>query len=69
MVAGGMPAMETIQSATSVAADFLEIGETHGRLQTGYQADIVAVQGNPLDDISLMQRVAFVMKGGVVYKD
>jgi imidazolonepropionase-like amidohydrolase len=69
MVAGGMPEMEAIQSATSVAADFLEIGETHGRLQAGYQADIVAVPGNPLDDISLMQRVSFVMKGGVVYKD
>jgi imidazolonepropionase-like amidohydrolase len=69
MVAGGMPEMEAIQSATSVAADFLEIGDTHGRLQSGYQADIVAVPGNPLDDISLMQRVSFVMKGGVVYKE
>jgi imidazolonepropionase-like amidohydrolase len=68
MVAGGMPAMETIQSATSVAADFLEIGDTHGRLSEGYQADIVAVPGDPLDDISLMQDVNFVMKGGVRYK-
>ena len=68
MVAGGMPPMEAIQSATSVAADFLEIGDTHGRLQTGYQADIVAVPGNPLDDIALMQRVTFVMKAGEVYK-
>jgi len=68
MVRGGMPAMEAIQSATSVAAEFLEIGDTHGRLLEGYQADVVAVPGNPLDDISLMQQVNFVMKGGIVYK-
>jgi len=68
MVRGGMPAMEAIQSATSVAAEFLEIGDTHGRLLEGYQADIVAVPGNPLDDISLMQNVNFVMKDGVRYK-
>jgi len=63
-----MPAMEAIQSATSVAADFLGIGETHGRLQNGKTADIVAVPGNPLDDISSMERVSFVMKNGVVHK-
>ena len=69
MVKGGMPPMEAIQSATSVAADFLEIGDTHGRLEPGKQADIIAVPGNPLDDITLMQQVSFVMKGGEVYKD
>ena len=68
MVEGGMPPMEAIQSATSVAADFLDIGDTHGRLGEGYQADIVAVPGNPLDDITLMQDVSFVMKGGIRYK-
>jgi imidazolonepropionase-like amidohydrolase len=68
MVDGGMPPMEAIQSATSVAAEFLDIGDTHGRLLEGYQADIVAVPGNPLDDITLMQQVNFVMKGGVRYK-
>jgi len=68
MVKGGMPPMEAIQSATSVAADFLEIGDTHGRLEVGKQADIIAVPGNPLEDITLMQRVSFVMKGGEVYK-
>ena len=61
--------MEAIQSATSVAADFLDIGDTHGRLLEGYQADIVAVPGNPLTDISAMQRVNFVMKSGIVYKE
>lgn len=68
MVAGGMPEMEAIQSATIVAADFLDIGDTHGRISEGYQADIVAVRGNPLEDITLLQDVSFVMKGGVVYK-
>jgi imidazolonepropionase-like amidohydrolase len=68
MVEGGMPPIEAIQSATSVAADFLDIGDTHGRIEAGYQADIIAVPGNPLDDISLMQNVSFVMKGGTVYK-
>lgn len=68
MVAGGMPPMEAIQSATGVAADFLGIGETHGRLQAGKQADIIAVPGNPLADITLMEQVSFVMKGGTIYK-
>lgn len=68
MVKGGMPPMEAIQSATSVAADFLGIGETHGRLQAGKQADIIAVPGNPLENIRLMEQVSFVMKGGTIYK-
>ena len=69
MVKGGMPPMEAIQTATSRAADFFDIGETHGRLKEGYQADIIAVPGNPLDDVTVMERVSFVMKGGVVYKE
>jgi len=69
MVEGGMPAMEAIKSATSVAAAFLGIQETHGSLEAGKQADIVAVPGDPLDDISAMERVSFVMRGGVVYRD
>ena len=68
MVRSGMPAMEAIQSATSVAARFLDIAETHGSLVAGKQADIIAVPGNPLDDITVMERVSFVMKGGEVYK-
>lgn len=68
MVEGGMPEMETIQSATSVAAAFLDIDDTHGSLEAGKQADIIAVPGNPLDDITAMERVNFVMKGGTVYK-
>ena len=68
MVEGGMPPMEAIQSATSVAADFLDIGNSRGRLKTGYQADIIAVPGDPLDDITVMERVSFVMKDGTIYK-
>lgn len=69
MVEGGMPPMVAIKSATSVAAKFLRIDETHGTLAAGKQADIVAVAGNPLDDITAMQRVSFVMKAGDVYKN
>jgi len=68
MVEGGMPPMEAIKSATTVAADFLDIGDTHGSLEVGKQADIIAVPGNPLQNITVMQRVSFVMKGGKVYK-
>ncbi len=68
MVEGGMPPMEAIQSSTSVAANFLGIGDTHGTLEAGKQADIVAVPGNPLDDITALERVSFVMKGGKIYK-
>ncbi len=69
MVEGGMPPMVAIQSATSVAAKFLRISDTHGTLQPGKQADIVAVPGNPLNDITAMERVNFVMKAGKVYRN
>ena len=68
MVEGGMPEMEAIQSATSVAASFLGIEDTHGSIAAGKQADIIAVPGNPLEDITVLERVAFVMKDGTVYK-
>ncbi len=68
MVAGGMPPMVAIQSATSVAAKFLGIDDTNGTLEAGKQADIVAVPGNPLDDITAMERVSFVMKAGEIYR-
>ncbi len=68
MVKGGMPEMEAIKSATSVAAEFLGIGDSHGSIEVGKQADIVAVRGDPLADIDLLQEVQFVMKSGVVYK-
>src|SRR5690606_9588416 len=64
MVEGGMPPMEALQSATSVAARFLGIEDTHGTLAPGKQADVIAVPGDPLEDIRVMERVAFVMKAG-----
>ena len=68
MVEGGMPPMEAIKSATSVAADFLEIGDRLGSIAPGKLADIIAVSGNPLQDISALQRVEFVMKNGIRYR-
>jgi imidazolonepropionase-like amidohydrolase len=69
MVEAGMPAIEAILAATRNAADLLGASDSVGSIQAGRFADIIAVQGDPLKDISELQRVAFVMKGGVVYKD
>ncbi len=68
MVKLGMAPMEAIQAATITAAELLEASHELGRIAPGYYADIVALDGNPLDDISLLQDIGFVMKGGVVYK-
>ena len=68
MVDLGMTPMQAIQSATTVAAELMDwVGET-GAIAPGYHADIVAVRGNPLDDVSVLEEVFFVMKGGNVYK-
>ncbi|MCP4305725.1 MAG: amidohydrolase family protein, partial [bacterium] len=68
MVAGGMPPMEAIQSATAVTAELLGIEDEVGTLEAGKLADVISVEGDPLEDISILQNVAFVMKEGVVYK-
>lgn len=68
MVEGGMPAMETIICATSTAAKVLGMDDQIGTLKAGYLADIVAVPGNPLEDIEVMKDVKFVMKEGTIYK-
>ena len=68
MVDNGMSEMEAIRSATVYAADLLGETETLGSLETGKAADIVAVKGNPLDDISLLEDMYFVMKAGEVIK-
>jgi imidazolonepropionase-like amidohydrolase len=54
---------------TSLAAESLKLGDKIGSLAPGMEADIVAVEGNPLQDITALRRVAFVMKGGKVYKN
>jgi imidazolonepropionase-like amidohydrolase len=68
MVDAGMPAMDAIVSATANAADLLGESDNLGSLEVGKHADIIAVAGNPLDDITLLEKIPFVMKGGVVYK-
>lgn len=68
MVESGMPAMEAIKSATSVSAKYLEIDDRLGTVEVGKLADLVAVPGDPLKDISAMQRVHFVMKDGIVHR-
>lgn len=69
MVRYGMPPIEALRSATSVAAQLLGWDDRLGTLEPGKLADIIAVNGNPAQDISAMHRVIFVMKDGVVYKD
>jgi imidazolonepropionase-like amidohydrolase len=68
MVEGGMPPMKAIQAATLEAARLLRIDDRLGTLEPKKLADVVAVKGNPLQDIGSMKDVIFVMKEGVVYK-
>ena len=67
MVEAGMPAMEAIQSATITNANILENNKI-GHIKVGNFADIIAVDGDPLKEIKVMSKVAFVMKNGVIYK-
>lgn len=64
----GMPPMEAIQSATKNAADLLGITKTTGSIETGKTADIIAVNSDPVKDISVLQQVSFIMKNGIIYK-
>jgi len=68
MVAAGMKPMDAIVAATSTAAEILGEKESLGQLKTGFTADIVAVEGNPLEDITLLEKVDFVMKEGRIIK-
>lgn len=68
MVDGGMPEMEAIQSATVTTAELLGVQDSLGSISEGKLADIVAVDGNPLEDISLLTDIGFVMKDGVIYR-
>jgi imidazolonepropionase-like amidohydrolase len=68
LVQAGVPPMYAIQAATINAAELLKRDKTLGSLAPGKIADVVAVPGNPIEDISLMKHVSFVMKDGVVYK-
>jgi imidazolonepropionase-like amidohydrolase len=68
MVAAGMPPMFTLQAATIRAAELLRHDKELGSLTAGKIADVIAVPGDPVADVSAMRHVAFVMKDGVVYK-
>jgi len=63
-----MTPMQAIRSATIVAAELLQAEADLGAIEPGKFADIVAVDGYPLNDIAELERVSFVMKGGQVYK-
>ena len=69
MVKAGMPEMEVIKSATVNAADLLDMSSSVGTIEAGKFADIIAVNGSPLENIQELLEVGFVMKGGKVYKD
>ncbi|RZK30257.1 MAG: amidohydrolase family protein, partial [Hymenobacter sp.] len=65
---GGMPPLEAIRAATLNAAQLLGDPTNLGALEAGKYADVVAVDGDPLQDISALTRPRFVMKAGVVYR-
>ena len=68
MVDWGMTEMESIKAATSVAAHYMNWDDRIGSIKPGYYADIVAVKGDPLKDIKVLERVDTVVKGGLVFK-
>jgi len=68
MVQYGMTPMQAIQAATSSAADLVGKSDLLGSLKPGKYADIIAVKGDPLVDVHMLEHVGFVMKEGVVYK-
>ncbi|MBC3872836.1 metal-dependent hydrolase family protein [Undibacterium flavidum] len=68
MVEAGMPELAAIRSATLSAADLLNQSQRLGSIENNFAADIIAVKGDPLKDITQLEKVEFVMKDGVVYK-
>ena len=68
LVGAGMPPMEAIKAATWNAADLIGDTKDIGSVQAGRYADIIAVAGDPLADVTVLEHVAFVMKGGAIYK-
>ena len=69
MVQFGQTPIQAIQSATVQSAELLGWSKKIGSIEKGKYADVIAVVGNPLDNITLLENVSFVMKGGVVYKN
>ena len=67
MVDRGMTPMQALQAATMTAAELINRADDLGQIAPGYLADIIAVAGDPSEDIARVQDVRFVMKDGVVY--
>ena len=65
----GVEPMSAMISAHSLAAEAMRLGDRIGSIAPGYEADIIALEGDPLKDITAVRRVTFVMKGGIVYKN
>ena len=63
-----MPIIEAIRSATLTNAMLLEMDKELGQIKDGFLADIIAVEGNPLENVSTLENVVFVMKNGIIYK-
>ena len=68
MSEAGMPVMETLQSATITPAKILKLENKIGQVKKGFYADIIAVSENPEKNVTVLEKMDFVMKGGVVYK-
>jgi imidazolonepropionase-like amidohydrolase len=68
-VQAGQPPMDALVAANSRAAESLNLQNAIGTIALGMQADIIALDGDPLTDITAVRRVVFVMKGGKVYKN
>ncbi len=68
MIKAGMKEIDAIRSATIVASELLDLKDKTGSIEVGKWADIIAVKGNPLKDITVLENVVFVMKEGKVYK-
>ena len=69
MVKFGMTPAQAIRTATQNSADLIGRSKDVGTIEAGKFADIIAVSGDPLQDVTVLQNVGFVMKGGVIYKD
>ncbi len=68
MVEAGMPEAEALKSAMTAPAEMLGISDQSGSIEQGKLADIIAVEGNPLENIQVMEKVVFVMKDGAIFK-
>ena len=68
MVDRGMTPMQALQAATVTSAELIDVDD-RGRLAPGLLADVIAVDGDPLEDITATERVRFVMKAGAVFRD